>query len=71
MVSKKLEYPAMVYKNERTNVFVANCIMKNLMGFGKSEKAALKNLMETFSDTEKENISLKPIHTFSMNAGGV
>ncbi len=38
------EYPALVYKNCKNNVFVANCICKKIVGFGKTEYDALMNL---------------------------
>ena len=60
------EYPAMIYKNSRTNVFCASCIQKNLKGFGKTEEDALSNLKESFSEPEKAKLVLKPCYGFSI-----
>lgn len=66
-----IEYPAMIYKNGRSNVFVASCIMKNLIGFGKTEEDALKNLRASFnSSSTKEEIILTPMYAFSMTQNG-
>jgi hypothetical protein len=58
-----IEYPAMIYKNNRSNIVVANCMMKNLFGFGKTEEDALKDL-----ETSLQNVAaisdfvLKPVY---------
>jgi len=62
-----IEYPAMVYKNNRNNVFVANCIVKNLIGFGKTEEDALVNLRESLqSMTKAHEVIVKPMYRLSM-----
>ena len=62
-----IEYPAMIYKSNRNNVFVANCIVKNLIGFGKTEEAALSNLRESLQSLCKKcEFVVKPIHGFSI-----
>jgi predicted RNase H-like HicB family nuclease len=57
-----VEYPAMVYKNNRNRVFVANCYMKNMVGFGKTENDAINNLKSTLQKGLEEqcNIIIKP-----------
>lgn len=45
-----IEYPAMVYRNNRNRVFVANCFMKNIIGFGKTEQEAINNLKSTLQN---------------------
>lgn len=50
-----IEYPAMIYKNDRTKTFVANCMMKNLFGFGKTEQDALENLKSSIKTVCKCN----------------
>ena len=32
-----VEYPALIYKNNKNNLFIANCLIKNLVGMGKTE----------------------------------
>lgn len=66
-----IEYPAMIYKSNRNNVYVANCIAKNLIGFGKTEEDALNNLKESLQSNagnlaEKSDISIIPMHGLSM-----
>lgn len=58
-----VEYPAMIYKNGRSRTYVANCIVKNLVGFGKTEADALNNLKESLQNfTKTAEISVKPIY---------
>ena len=66
-----IEYPAMIYKSNRNNVYVANCMVKNLIGFGKTEEDALNNLKESLQNNtenpaEKNEISIIPMHGLSM-----
>lgn len=51
-----LEYPALVYKANRNNVFIANCIVKNLMGYGKTEEDAVNNLENALNQSYKDYI---------------
>lgn len=63
-----IEYPALVYKNEKSNVFVANCIFKKLIGFGKTEVDAVKNLETILNKAEKEYfIKVKPLRSLVLN----
>lgn len=58
-----IEYPAMIYKSNRNNNYVANCLMKNLIGFGKTEADALKNLKESLENIDgKTGVVLKPMY---------
>lgn len=62
-----IEYPAMIYRNNRTKNFVANCIVKNLIGFGKTEEDALNNLKESIQGETKDcEITVKPVYGFLM-----
>lgn len=62
-----IEYPALVYQGNRNNVFIANCIMKNLVGYGKSEEDAIKNLESALGETTEEYIvRVKPISGFKL-----
>lgn len=66
-----IEYPAMIYKSNRNNVYVANCMVKNLIGFGKTEEDALNNLKESLQNNtenpaEKNEISVIAMHGLSM-----
>lgn len=55
-----IEYTAMIYKN-RTNGYIATCMVKNFLGFGKTEKDALENLKESLLLVgEKGDFVLKP-----------
>lgn len=62
-----IEYPAMIYKVNRNRGYVANCIVKNLIGFGKTEEAAIDNLKESLQNIDKKNeIAVKPVYGFLM-----
>lgn len=62
-----IEYPAMIYKNNRNRVFVANCIVKNIVGFGKTEEDALANLKESLqSINSKYEVLIKPMYGLSI-----
>lgn len=62
-----IEYPALVYQGNRNNVFIANCIMKNLVGYGKSEEDAIKNLENALGETNQEYlVRVKPISGFKL-----
>ena len=64
---KTEEYPAMIYKSNRNRVYLANCIVKNVVGFGKTEKDAIDNLKESLQRTnEKCKILIKPVYGFLM-----
>lgn len=57
------EYPAMIYRNNRTKGYVANCMIKNLLGFGKTEEDALKNLKVSLeSVTQNYDIIVTPMY---------
>lgn len=58
-----IEYPAMIYKTNRNRTYVANCIIKNLVGFGRTEEDAINNLKTCLqSFNEKIEISVKPMY---------
>lgn len=58
-----IEYPALIYKNGKNNVFVANCIIKKLIGFGKTEQDAIENLESVLNTTNDEYfIKVKPMY---------
>lgn len=62
-----IEYPAMIYKSGRNKTFVANCIIKNLIGFGKTEEDAINNLKESLQGNNTDcEISVKPVYGFLM-----
>ncbi len=61
------EYPAMIYKTNRNRTFIANCMAKNLVGFGRTEEEALKNLKASLCNhTETCDIRVKPIYGISL-----
>lgn len=64
------EYPAMIYKTGRSNAFIANCIVKNLVGFGKTEEAALNNLKESFKNVTQDDVTIVPMYGFPMAQNG-
>lgn len=60
-----MEYPAMIYKNGRNRGFVANCVVNNLVGFGKTEEDAINNLKQSLQSLTKLcDINVKPLHGF-------
>lgn len=60
-----IQYPALVYKNNKSNVFVANCIIKNLIGYGHSEEAAISNLEEVLNRLHNDYpVRIKPVYKF-------
>lgn len=62
----RIEYPAMIYRTNRNRGFIANCMIKNLIGFGKTEADALANLKESLQCTTTNEISLKPVYGISI-----
>ncbi|MFR1503491.1 MAG: hypothetical protein ACLSUS_05240 [Opitutales bacterium] len=68
MTITEIQYPALIYKNNKNNVFVANCIVKKLIGFGHSEQDAILNLEKNL---ERENtdfpVKVKPVYKFLPN----
>ncbi len=62
MSIKTIEYPTVVYKNRKKNAFIANCVMHNLMGFGKTKNDAIKNLQKSIEDNvQGHKIIIKPV----------
>ena len=61
-----MEYTAMVYRKGRNTGFVANCIVKNLIGFGKTEEDAINNLKESIEKITKMDASIKPMYGLSL-----
>jgi predicted RNase H-like HicB family nuclease len=58
-----IEYPALIYKNRKNNAYIANCIMFNLIGFGKTENQAIANLEQSMNDILKDyDITIKPMY---------
>lgn len=65
-----IEYPALVYQGNRNNVFIANCIMKNLVGYGHSKEDAIENLEKALNELSAEYVAkVKPIHGFLLSKG--
>lgn len=62
-----MQYPALIYKS-KNNVYVANCIIKKIVGFGKSEQSAIANL-EKLLNSEKTDfpVKVKPVYKFLPN----
>lgn len=62
-----IEYPAMIYKTNRNRTYIANCMVKNLIGFGKTEEEALKNLKDSLCNhAETCDISVKPMYGIAL-----
>ncbi len=58
-------YPALVYKNNRNNIYVANCIIKKLIGYGHNEKDAIANLENLLNQVKSQyEIKIKPVYQF-------
>ncbi len=63
-MSKTIEYPALVYKARNTNTFIANCIIFNLIGFGKTETEAISKLYDSICEIKKGySITIKPMYS--------
>lgn len=61
------EYPAMIYKNTRARGYIANCMAKNLIGFGKTEEDALRNLKESIQiNTAAADVIVTPMYGLSI-----
>ena len=62
-----IQYPALIYKS-KNNVYVANCIIKKIVGFGKSEQAAITNLEKLLNCQQNDfPIKVKPVYKFLPN----
>ena len=48
-----MEYPTMVYKNNRNNNYIANCMTTNICGFGKTEEDAVNKLWDAILTTSR------------------
>ncbi len=58
-----VEYPALIYKSAKNNGFVANCIIKKLIGFGRTEKDAISNLESMLNSMNDEYfVKVKPMY---------
>lgn len=65
-------YPALVYKNNRSNIYVANCIMKKLIGYGHNEKDAITNLENMLNQAKTEfEIKIKPVYQLLPELGDI
>lgn len=65
-----IEYPALVYQGNRNNIFIANCIMKNIVGYGHSVEDAVENLEKALNDLNSEYIAkVKPIQGLQLFQG--
>lgn len=60
------EYIALIYKNSRTKGFIANCMMKNLLGFGKTEEEAIYNLKISLEKFGSVEVEIKPMYKLSL-----
>lgn len=56
-----IEYPAFVYKKH--NSYIANCVLLNLVSFGKSEQEAINSLQNTMQEMLTDfDIQIKPVY---------
>lgn len=64
-----IEYPALIYKSDKNNVFVANCIIKKLIGFGRTESDAIDNLQNILNTAtgpcEEYFVKVKPLYSLN------
>ena len=61
-------YPALIYKNKKSNIYVANCIIKKLVGYGHTEIDAIENLEKILNKPELNyEIKIKPVYQFLDN----
>ena len=60
-----IQYPALIYKSRRNNVFIANCIIKNLIGYGQTEEDAVSNLEKVLNNLSCDYpVKVKPVYQF-------
>lgn len=60
-----IQYPALIYKSPKSNIFIANCIMKNLIGYGHSEQDAIINLEAVLNKNYTEYpVKVRPVYSF-------
>lgn len=58
-------YPALIYKNEKSKVFVANCIIKKLIGYGHTENDAICSLERMLNKADSDYpVKIKPVYKF-------
>lgn len=58
-----IEYPVLIYRDNRGYGFLANCFIKNIIAFGKTELQAIKNIETTLKElTEDYYVRVKPIY---------
>ena len=63
----EIEYPALIYKNRKNNAYIANCVMFNLIGFGKTEEDAIQKLQGSMNQAlEDYNVTIKPIYKMDL-----
>lgn len=63
MFNTSILYPALVYKSNKRNVFVANCIIKKLIGYGRTECDAISNLEKILNSKNPDYpIKVKPVY---------
>lgn len=61
------EYTAMIYRNNRNRTYIANCMIVNVVGFGKTEEDAIKNLKDSLQmSTKTFDIDIKPLYKLTM-----
>ena len=65
-----VEYPALIYKNNKNNLFIANCFIKNLIGMGKTETEAIQNLEKSLTTMQSDYlVKIKPMYELKMSLG--
>ena len=63
MACSVAEYPAWIYKNNKSNLFIANCYIKNIIGMGRTEDEAISNLQNSLNVIEhNEKVKIKPMY---------
>lgn len=67
-----IEYPVLIYRDNRGCGFLANCLIKNIIAFGKTELQAIKNIEETLKElTNDYYVRVKPIYKLDFNDYGL
>ncbi len=67
-----IEYPVLIYRDNRGCGFLANCLIKNIIAFGKTEIQAIKNIEETLKElTNDYYVRVKPIYKLDLNDNGL
>ena len=62
-----IEYPVLIYRDNRGCGFLANCLIKNIIAFGKTEIQAINNIEKNLKElTQDYCVKVKPIYKLQL-----